>query len=129
MKVAISVGNKNLISLGICFGKFTRTMKFRLHITALNYIAQYAKYKVWLKNNGVMTFLYGNNVLKAHVAKMSEDAPEHVGIVVLSMDDIPLGFGVTSKSTPDTRKMDPTGIVVYHQADAGEYLRHEDTLF
>ncbi|PVU92703.1 hypothetical protein BB559_003629 [Furculomyces boomerangus] len=129
MKVAISIGKKNLISLGICFGKFTKTLKFRLHVTSLPYLAQYAKYKVWLKSNGVMTFLYGNHVLKAHVGKMSEDAPEHKGIVVMSLDDVPLGFGATAKSTPETRKMDPTGIVVYHQSDAGEYLRDEDTLF
>ena len=70
----------------------------------------------------------------------------------------PKGFGVTARSTVDTRKLDPTSILVYHQAyvlplslfskthrkfvsfcfqsdsvsvnsDAGEYLRDEDTLF
>lgn len=35
------------------------------------------------------------------------------------MSDIPLGFGVTAKSTADCRKMDPSGIVVFHQADVG----------
>lgn len=52
------------------------------------------------------------------------------------------GFGVTSRSTIDTRKLDPTAIVVFHQAyvisvvrfsffpskisrDVGEYLRDE----
>ena len=38
------------------------------------------------------------------------------------------GFGVTAKSTQDVRKLDPTGITVFHQADIGEYLRSEDTL-
>lgn len=37
------------MTLGTCFGKFTKTLKFRLHITALDYIAQYAKYKVRYK--------------------------------------------------------------------------------
>ncbi len=27
----------------------------------------------------------------------------------------------------DTRKQDPTSIIVFHQADVGEYLRDEDT--
>ena len=44
------------------------------------------------------------------------------------MNDIPLGFGVTARSTSDCRKLDPTGIVVFHQADIGEYLRGEETL-
>lgn len=51
MRLGISVARQNLISLGTCFGKFTKTGKFKLHITALDYIAQYAKYKVRLFSN------------------------------------------------------------------------------
>ena len=46
MRLGISVARPNLISLGTCFGKFSKGGKFKLHITALDYIAQYAKYKV-----------------------------------------------------------------------------------
>lgn len=35
-----------MLSLGTCFGKFTKSGKFRLHITALDYISQYAKVKI-----------------------------------------------------------------------------------
>ena len=42
-KLATSVARPNLMSLGLCLGKFTKTGKFRLHITALSIIAQYAK--------------------------------------------------------------------------------------
>lgn len=35
------------------------------------------------------------------------------------------GFGVTARSTVNTRKLDPTAIIVFHQADVGEYLRDE----
>jgi hypothetical protein len=91
--------------------------------------------KVWVKPNGEMPFLYGNHVLKAHLGRITEDTPEHQGVVVYSMNDVPLvnelcvshslsssvlvrvqGFGVTSRSTVDTRKLDPTAIVVFHQA-------------
>ena len=41
---------------------------------------------------------------------------------------IPQGFGATAKSTQDCRRADPSTIVVFHQADTGEYLRNEDTL-
>ncbi len=141
-----------------------------------------------------MPFLYGNHVVKAHLGKVTEDTPEHAGVVVYSMTDIPLvslplaepgqarpaislgltcdlpqpissmancnwhclqGFGVTARSTIDTRKLDPTAVIVFNQAyvrplssspsavsssltpqspfrvasDVGEYLRDEDTLF
>lgn len=128
-KFATSVSRERLMSLGTCFGKFTKTGKFRLHITSLPYLAQYAKYKVWIKQNGEMPFLYGNHVLKAHVGRMSEDVPEHAGLVVVSMHDVPLGFGVSAKSTNETRSMQPTAIVAFRQGDIGEYLREEDTLF
>lgn len=39
-----------------------------------------------------MSYLYGNHVLKAHVAKMTEDVPEHQGVVVYSSTDIPLVY-------------------------------------
>ena len=127
--LATSVARDNLLSLGICLGKFTKTGKFRLHITALSVIAPHARYKVWVKANGEMPYLYGGNVLKAHVGRWSEDCPEHQGVVVLSMNDTPLGFGVSARSTAEARKLDPTGIVTFRQADIGEYLREEDTLF
>lgn len=126
---ATSVSRKQLISVGTCFGKFTKTGKFRLHITALSYVSQYAKYKVWIKTNGEMPFLYGNHILKAHIGRMSEDIPEHAGVVVYSMADVPLGFGVSAKSTNETRTLQPTAIVAFRQSDIGEYLREEDTLF
>lgn len=46
MRLAISVARPNLVSLGTCFGKFSKSGKFKLHITSLDYLAQYAKYKV-----------------------------------------------------------------------------------
>ncbi|KAI9445260.1 secretory pathway protein Sec39-domain-containing protein [Lactarius indigo] len=119
MKLGISVARPNLVSLGTCLGKFSKSGKFKLYITSLDYLAQYAKYKVWIKPNGEMPFLYGNHILKAHLGRITEDTPEHQGVVVYSMNDVPLGFGVTSRSTVDTRKLDPTAIVVFHQALSG----------
>jgi len=37
-----------------------------------------------------MPFLYGNHVLKAHLGRITEDTPEHQGVVVYSMNDTPL---------------------------------------
>jgi 60S ribosome subunit biogenesis protein NIP7 len=75
-----------------------------------------------------MPYLYGNHVLKAHLGRITEDTPEHQGVVVYSMSEVALGFGVTARATTEARKLDPTGIVVLNQTDVGEYLRSEDTL-
>lgn len=88
--LATSVARDSLLSLGTCLGKFTKTGKFRIHITALDIIAPHARYKVWVKPNGEMPFLYGGNIVKAHVGRWSEDCPQHQGVVVLGMDDTPL---------------------------------------
>ncbi|KAI9627651.1 hypothetical protein KEM48_012115 [Puccinia striiformis f. sp. tritici PST-130] len=65
MKSATSISKDTLISSGICLGKFSKTGKFKLHITSLDIISKYAQYK---------------------------------------------GFGVTARSTTDTKKLDPTSI-------------------
>lgn len=130
LKEARSSERGNLASLGTCFGKFTKkTQKFKLHITALDYLAQYAKYKVWIKPQGEMSFLYGNNILKAHLGRITENTAKYQGVVIFSMSDVPLGFGTTAYSTAECRKVDPTAIVCFRQADVGEYLRDEDVLF
>lgn len=36
---------------------------------------------------------------------------------------MPLGFGVTSRSSQEAKKLEGTGVVVFRQADTGEYLR------
>ena len=38
------------------------------------------------------------------------------------------GFGVAAKGTMACRNCDPMTIVVFHQADTGEYIRNEDAL-
>ncbi|GAB6018700.1 ribosome biosynthesis protein nip7 [Chamberlinius hualienensis] len=126
LKLSSNVGRDNLISLGTCFGKFSKSGKFKLHITALDYLAPYAKNKMWLKPNAEQQFLYGNHIMKSGLGRITEATSKHEGVVVYSMSDIPLGFGVTAKSTQECRHADPMSIVCYHQADVGEYIRNED---
>uniref|UniRef100_A0A8D2CV23 Nucleolar pre-rRNA processing protein NIP7 n=1 Tax=Sciurus vulgaris TaxID=55149 RepID=A0A8D2CV23_SCIVU len=76
LKLGANISGDKLVLLGTCFGKFTKIHKFHLHITALDYLAPYAKYK----------------------------------------------------STQDCRKVDLMAIVVFHLADIGEYVCHEETL-
>jgi 60S ribosome subunit biogenesis protein NIP7 len=126
IKLAQHFEKKKLVSVGTCIGKFTKTGKFRLAITGLEYMSKFAKYKVWLKPSGEQSYLYGNNVLKTNIARITEDAPKGHGIVVYNVNDLPLGFGVSGKSTLEIKDSDPTSTIIYNQSDVGEYLRIED---
>eukprot|EP00451_Oxyrrhis_marina_P000836 CAMPEP_0204267420 /NCGR_PEP_ID=MMETSP0468-20130131/10946_1 /ASSEMBLY_ACC=CAM_ASM_000383 /TAXON_ID=2969 /ORGANISM="Oxyrrhis marina" /LENGTH=157 /DNA_ID=CAMNT_0051242587 /DNA_START=103 /DNA_END=576 /DNA_ORIENTATION=- len=128
LKKAECVARKNLICCGTQFGKFTHTKKFRLTITCLDYLARLARYKVWVKSNGEQSFLYGNHIVKAHLRRMTEDTPQNAGVVIFSEGDVPLGFGAAARTTDGCRTAGTEQIVVYHQADIGEYLREEADL-
>ncbi|CAK0827548.1 unnamed protein product [Prorocentrum cordatum] len=147
-RAARHVPKKHLLSAGVCLGKFTHSRKFRLTITALDYLARLAQYRVWLKPTGEQHFVYGNHVVKAHLRRITEGAPRNAGVVVLNEApggarrgrrrrrrrgreavpeaDVPIGFGVTAKSTEECQDAGAEALVVYHQADVGEYLREED---
>lgn len=86
------------------------------------------QYKVWVKPSAEMSFLYGNHVQKSGLGRITESTPKYGGVVVYSMSDIPLGFGVAAQPTEYCKDLDPTAVVVLHQADVGEYLRVEDVL-
>lgn len=73
-----------------------------------------------------MPFVYGNHVLKTHIGKMSEDIPQYSGVVVFNMNDVAIGFGVAARGTLQTKDLEPTAVVIFNQADVGEYLRTED---
>ena len=123
LDIAQLVGRESLVSAGLFLGNYTKAGKLKLHITSLPLLAKYAKFKVWVKPGGEQVFLYGNNVLKTHVARMTENTPQYQGVVVFSMNDVPLGFGVAARSTEQSLKIQPHDVVIFNQADLGEYLR------
>lgn len=128
LKLAENLNEDQLVSVGTCFGKFTKSNKFLLQITALTYLAPYAQYKVWVKPSSEQQFLYGNHIHKSGLGRITENTPQHQGVVVLSMSEIALGFGVTAKSTADCKSADPLVTVCFHQADIGEFVRSEENL-
>ena len=73
VKRATNIKRENLVSLGTQIGKFTKTGKFQLTIQSLNLLAANAKHKVWLKPTSEMSFLYGNNVLKGGLGRITEN--------------------------------------------------------
>ncbi|XP_076159986.1 60S ribosome subunit biogenesis protein NIP7 homolog [Ptiloglossa arizonensis] len=128
LPLASMIKPDRLASFGTCFGKFTKSGKFRLHITALYHLAPYAQHKIWLKPSAEQQFLYGHHISKSGLSRVTENTPQYQGVVIFSTNDTPLGFGVTAKSTMDCKYADPMATVCFHQADIGEYIRSEDSL-
>ncbi|XP_056645927.1 60S ribosome subunit biogenesis protein NIP7 homolog [Diorhabda carinulata] len=128
LKLANTIPTDHLVSVGTCFGKFTKSNKFRLHVTALHYLAPYAQSKIWLKASAEQQFLYGNHVAKSGLGRISENTEKYQGVVVYSMSDLPLGFGVAARSTAECKHAEPLASVCFHQADIGEYIRSEEDL-
>lgn len=79
-----------------------------------------------MKPSGEQSFLYGNHIKKAQVGRMTEGIEKYKGVIVYSMNDLPLGFGVAAKSTLESKDLDPMAIVILNQSDLGEYLRVEN---
>ncbi|XP_017775590.1 PREDICTED: 60S ribosome subunit biogenesis protein NIP7 homolog [Nicrophorus vespilloides] len=128
MKLSDTFTQQQLVCAGTCIGKFTKSNKFILQITALNYLAPYAQCKMWLKSSAEQQFLYGQHVTKGGMGRISENTEKYSGVVVYSMEDLPLGFGVASLSTAECKHADPMATVAFHQCDIGEYIRSEKDL-
>ncbi|KFM77369.1 60S ribosome subunit biogenesis protein NIP7-like protein, partial [Stegodyphus mimosarum] len=80
MKLACNIPKEAILSLGNCFGKFTKSLQFKHHITALDYIVPYAKHKIWLKANAEQQFLYSHNIFKTGLARISENTIKYRGV-------------------------------------------------
>lgn len=97
LKLAASISRDKLVLLGTCLGKFTKTHKFQLHITALDYLVPYAKYKVRMKPRASSwsrsVFPYGNHLLKYGLGWITKKTSQYQRVVVCSMADIPWVLG------------------------------------
>lgn len=100
-----NVPNSDLLSAGVYFGKFTKGGKFKLAITCLDFLAKFCRHKVWVKTTGEMPFLYGNHVIKTHVARMTENIPQYAAVCIFNLNDLPLGFGVAARGTLQTKDL------------------------
>lgn len=128
-RLAETFNSKELICVGTCLGRFTKSNKIILHITALHYLAPYAQYKVWVKPSFEQQFLYGQHIPKSGLGRITENASQYQGVIVYNMNDVPLGFGVLARSTADCKLAQPLATICFHQSDIGMYVRSEDTLF
>lgn len=128
LKKTSNIPDENIVCLGTCLGRFTRSDYFRIKITALPVLFLYGCNKVKVKPTAEMNVLYGNHVQRAHVTVISPEIKKNAGVVLTTSNGIPLGFGVTSKSGSEVVSGDRTAIVVVRHGDTGEYLRDEVAL-
>jgi 60S ribosome subunit biogenesis protein NIP7 len=47
-----NVPKEELLSAGLMIGKFTKSGKFRLNISCLDYLSKFCKNKIWVKSGG-----------------------------------------------------------------------------
>ncbi|KEG09680.1 RNA-binding protein [Trypanosoma grayi] len=127
-RLASCVAKSNLMGIGVLVAKVTHNGHMRIQVTALDYIAQYALFKVWVKPNQEQKFLYGGHVTRAGLGRITEATPKYQKVAVFSMGDVPLGFGVAALGTLECRKCEMNATVLFHEADVGEYLRNEAKL-
>ena len=70
MLLASNFDRKKIMSMGTKFGKFTHSGKFHLHVTCLDYVAQFALYKVgqWVGPLGALVgWLVGRLLSLIHI--------------------------------------------------------------
>lgn len=124
-KKSSQIKKKQLISIGTVLGKFTKTGHFKITITGMRELSKYGLHKVWLQENGENNFLYGNNALKNHIHKISDNIPINGGVFVYNKNNTLLGFGLMAVNQHSYQKAKSGDIIVLCQADNGEYIRNE----
>lgn len=48
------------------------------------------KHKIWVKPSAEQQFLYGHHIMKSGLARITEGTSQYQGVVVFSMNDLPL---------------------------------------
>ena len=128
-KLAQAIGQAQLLHAGVFVGKLTHGGNFHLCLPALPLLEQFAPFRVYLSKTAEAAFVYGNDVMRAQIAKITDGVPENAGVLVCDMDGNGLGFGTTTKSSVDALRSGLGAKIVIRQADIGEFLRNQDSMF
>ena len=57
------------------------------------------QHKIWVKPSSEMSYLYGKHILKAGLGRITENTPKYQGVVVFSMNDVPLGEHMSERAS------------------------------
>ena len=93
-----------------------RGYKYYVHHKAAYF---YFQYKIWLKPSAEQQFLYGHHVLKSGLGRITENTPKYQGVVILSMNDMPL---VSECKTHSTVNDDVVFCILYYPCTSDVWL-------
>jgi 60S ribosome subunit biogenesis protein NIP7 len=121
---AINFYKKNLGSIGSCIGRFTHSRKFYFLIPALNLLIKNQKFfSIFTNSMGEKQFIFGNNLKKEKILKLSKNIFESDGVILIGMNSLPIGFGESLKSTILLPKVKNCSLLVINHSDIGRYIR------
>eukprot|EP00477_Mikrocytos_mackini_P001358 GAHX01001456.1.p1 GENE.GAHX01001456.1~~GAHX01001456.1.p1 ORF type:complete len:203 (-),score=43.82 GAHX01001456.1:49-657(-) len=152
MKKFCSLPSNCIMGMGELIGKLTKTKRTMFYITALDFLED-SPNKVELNYEKEKAFLYGNNLHKGNVNRISESIENNSGCVVykaqkggkktkkgsvMDKEEVPtkdfgnfsIGFGASNVDSYKFKTMvDNTKLVMYRNGDIGEFLRSESEMF
>ena len=125
LKAISNIPKPNIHHIGLMIGRITKTGNFYLHCSALKEMDRWCIHKVWVKKSAEMNVLYGNNILKSHISKISDDLKANTSLIIYNEADVILGFGITTKDSAGIDRLPGSSIAAIVQSDNGVYLREE----
>ena len=122
---ATNFSKKNLGSIGICIGRFTKIKKFKILIPFINLLLKYKNLlSVVLKENGEKIFLEGKHIGKENIKKISKKFSKNDCLLILNQRNIPLGLGECRKNSFFLKNSKKKDILILNQGDTGLYIRN-----
>ena len=113
--------NLNYVFVGIKMGEIGKRLRLTLEGAFL--LHKKNKKKVYVNKNGEMLFLYGRDIFRESLEKVSPDIKENDIVVVCNLKEEVLGIGRTRFDCKRIMRVEKDRIVVDNLVDRGEYLR------
>ncbi|MHA1238832.1 MAG: hypothetical protein ACTSSJ_06315 [Candidatus Odinarchaeia archaeon] len=109
-------------SLGVYLARYFKN-HYELSLESLRFIAPLTDKKVWVSEEGERFFLYGKDIFKRSVTKISPTACAGDKVIVLNSKCEALGLGVLRIKPESFRDTKDNTIVVDNITDLGWYIR------
>lgn len=108
--------------LGIYIARYFRN-HYELSLESLKLVAPYTDKKIWINENGEKFFIYGRDIFKNSIAKISPNVKTNEKIIVLNLKNEPLGIGILKIPPKNFEKISDKKVVLENVADVGWYIR------
>jgi 60S ribosome subunit biogenesis protein NIP7 len=72
---------------------------------------------------GEKGFIFGSNLKKETILKISKNAIENDGIILIGVNNLPIGFGELIQSSICISRIKNRSLLIINQGDIGRYIR------